>query len=106
MKTFRLLQARDADDPVIVEEHQSFASRLGIPVEQILRHDCLNEKTSADRVTQGVDAVLVGGSGRYSVYDDEPWLDDLSARSQTSINNFRPLLCFGFQAIVVALGET
>ena len=106
MKTFRLLQARDADDPVIVEEHQSFASRLGIPVEQILRHDCLNEKTSADRVTQGVDAVLVGGSGRYSVYDDEPWLDDFKRTLADLANQQFPTFasCFGFQAIVVALG--
>jgi GMP synthase (glutamine-hydrolysing) len=106
LQRFRLLQARDQGDPVIVEERAAFASRLGVSVEQLVVHDCINQATSADIVTAGVDAVLVGGSGEYSVYDDEPWLqqfkDTLGELAERQFPTFAS--CFGFQALVEALG--
>jgi GMP synthase (glutamine-hydrolysing) len=105
-KTFRLLQARNTDDPVVVEERHAFADRIGVPVEQIIRHDCINSPTNVDIVTEGVDAVLVGGSGQYSIYDPEPWLDDFKSTLAELANRQFPTFasCFGFQGFIVALG--
>lgn len=106
LQRFRLLQARDAGDPVIKEERAAFASRLGVRLEQVVLHDCINQSTSADIVTEGVDAVLVGGSGEYSVYDGEPWLqifkETLGELAERQFPTFAS--CFGFQALVEALG--
>lgn len=106
MPTFRLLQARVPGDPVRVEERQSFADRLGVSVDDVLPYDLLTGETHIDEVVRGVDAVLVGGSGHYSIYDDEPWLhpfiDTLGALAAADFPTFAS--CFGFQALVVALG--
>ncbi|MBT3224167.1 MAG: hypothetical protein HN348_34295, partial [Proteobacteria bacterium] len=71
---FRLLQARFEDDPVQQEELRSFASRLEVSPEDIFTHDLITKETTVEIITEGVDAVLVGGSGHFSVYDDAPWL--------------------------------
>lgn len=103
---FRLLQARTSDDPVRHEERVAFADKLGVPVEALLPLDLLTEPVSYSAVTRGVDAVLVGGSGRFSIYDDAPWLrpfihvlGELAARQFPTFAS-----CFGFQGLVVALG--
>ncbi|MEZ4316526.1 MAG: type 1 glutamine amidotransferase [Myxococcota bacterium] len=108
MPTYRLLQARHANDPVRREEHASFAAQLGVPVDDIVTHDLLSDPTSLASVTEGVDAVLVGGSGKFSVLDDEPWMqpfvDVLGALADAQFPTFAS--CFGFQGMVLALGGT
>lgn len=103
---FRLLQCRDPGDPVIAEERLAFATRLQVPIEDVLTHDCLLEPTRADIVADGVDAVLIGGSGAYSVYDGHPWLGDFIDTLGGLADQQTPTFasCFGFQALVVALG--
>ncbi|MCB9678873.1 MAG: type 1 glutamine amidotransferase [Alphaproteobacteria bacterium] len=106
MPTFRLLQARQAGDPVRHEERVSFAAQLGVPLDWVLPHDLLSEETTLATVTDGVDAVLVGGSGKFSVLDDEVWLppffDVLGALADAQFPTFAS--CFGFQGMVLALG--
>lgn len=108
MLRYRLLQARTADDPVRHEERASFCARLDVPLDAVQTWDLLEGKTDPDRVTDGVDAVLVGGSGAYSVLDEEPWLpaffDTMGALADRGFPTFAS--CFGFQAMVVALGGT
>ena len=70
----RLLQARDADDPVREEEAQAFADRLRIPRADVLTWDATRQPLSLDAVATGVDAVMVGGSGAYGVGSDVPWM--------------------------------
>lgn len=106
MPRYRLLQARTAEEPVLAEERAAFAEKLGVPLETILPYDLLEGTASYADVTEGVDAVLVGGSGKFSIYHDDPWLapfvetlGELAARQFPTFAS-----CFGFQGLVVALG--
>lgn len=105
---FRLLQARRRDDPVRSEERRSFAARLGVRPSQIASHSVLRDDLSVEAITEGVDAVLVGGSGDFSVLGDEPWVrpfvDAMGALAEGPLPMFAS--CFGFQALVLALGGT
>ncbi len=103
---FRLVQCRDAGDPVLAEEVTAFASAMGVAESALLPYDALSEPLDHASVTAGVDAVLVGGSGRYSVLDDTPWmprfiglLGELAAHDTPTFAS-----CFGFQGLVLALG--
>jgi len=71
---FRLLQARLPGDPVRLEERQAFAARLGVRASALTVHDLLEDPLHPDAVLDGVDAVLVGGSGAVSITQDLPWL--------------------------------
>ncbi len=82
-----------------------FADKLGCPERNILIHDLISgrpTKTLMDRV----DAVLVGGSGDYSVVQGGDWLpaamDCFRELYETSKPTFAS--CWGFQAFAQALG--
>ena len=103
--TFLLIQARKLDDPVRGEEIDAFAERAGVSRERIRPVDMTRDKLGMS-VTEGVDAVLVGGAGQYSVLDDDPgirggidFLGELACRGFPTFAS-----CFGFQALVLALG--
>ncbi len=104
---YRLLQARTADEPVREEELRAFAERLSISPTQIEPFDLLEGGTSLLRVTEGVDAVLVGGSGKFSVTDPvdwlEPFFDTLGELVDAQFPTFAS--CFGFQGLCIALGS-
>lgn len=101
-----LLQARYADDPCRLEERESFAEKLGLPVHSIRTHDLL-EGPPSFRAVRDFDALMMGGSGDFYV-------------SRGDLPHFRKLLdllvevaevghptfcsCFGFQCLVAALG--
>ena len=68
---FTLLQARNKGDVVRMEEARAFADRLGVEVDQIHPVDILTEDLHLDRLMER-DAVLVGGSGEYSVCEPVP----------------------------------
>ncbi len=105
---FRLLQARAPDDLVKEEERASFVELLEVDSAHVQSWDLLQGHTSPERVTQGVDAVLVGGSGAYGVNDDVAWMrsfiDTLGSLADTGSPLFAS--CFGFQGLCVALGAT
>lgn len=105
---FRLLQARDPGDPVIDEERAAFAARLGVPEAQVLPYDCVGGRSDWREITEGVDVVLVGGSGAYGMLDrfEHAWLQRfVDALGELSTRGFPTFAsCFGFQGIVVALG--
>jgi GMP synthase (glutamine-hydrolysing) len=103
----RLLQAREADEATAAEERDAFCARLGLPPSMVQQHDVLHQETTFARITDGVDAVLVGGSGRFGINDDAPWIpgfiDVLGALADAEFPTFAS--CFGFQALCVALGQ-
>lgn len=103
---FRLLQARRPGDPVREEEREVFAARLGVPIAQVIPHDLLSDPLHLPALTDGVDAVLVGGAGEFGVNDDTPWMhpfiDALGGLAESGFPLFAS--CFGFQGLVVALG--
>lgn len=106
MTKFRLLQARLPGDPVRQEERQAFASRLQVSPDDIIVHDMLNETSTFDVVTENVDAILVGGSGAFSILDDAPWIGDfVQTLGQLADSGFPTFAsCFGFHGMVLALG--
>ena len=103
---FRLLQARVPGDEAAADERLSFALRLGVPVEAVEPFDLLTGATTARAVSEGVDALLVGGSGHFSDSGSEPWvkvfIETMGAITEQAFPTFAS--CFGFQALVVALG--
>ena len=106
MTRFVLVQARAPGEVVAPEEHASFAAFLEVPVHQI---DCVSAVTDPlelDRLCDNYDAVLVGGSGKFGVNDDEDWLrpffDLLGGLAERDFPMFAS--CFGFQGLCVALG--
>jgi GMP synthase (glutamine-hydrolysing) len=103
---FRLLQARQQSDPVLHEEREAFAFQLGVDVDTIAPYDLLTHRSHFEDVTADVDIVLVGGSGDFSVLDDEPWLPAFfDTLKDLAVHQFPTFCsCFGFQGMVVALG--
>lgn len=103
---YLLLQSRDATDPVRALEVEGFAAALGVPVGALEVVDLLARAPTAAEV-RGARAVLLGGSGDYSVLDPFPWV----ARAVGSLRDEvlpsgTPTFasCFGFQLLVLALG--
>ena len=104
---FRLMQARLPSDPVRYEERVAFAAKLQVPVEDVVSWDLLTG-VDVDALTDGYDAVLVGGSGEFGVCDDAEWLPAFFDALAELCARRTPLFgsCFGFQGLVVALGGT
>ena len=106
MSRYILIQAREADEPVGPEEHASFAQKLGVAVDEITVASAITNPLDKDAIFDQFDAVLVGGSGRFSVTDDAPWLprffDFLGEVAEADFPMFAS--CFGFQGLCVALG--
>jgi len=102
---FLLLQVRNADDPMLSAEVTSFARALQVREEQIAVADLLAGFPDA-AVLQSCDAVLLGGSGHYSVARDSAWLDGILAGLARLCESGKPTFasCWGFQAIARALG--
>jgi len=106
MVHYRLLQARTSDDPVRSEERLAFAQKLGVTTEQVLPFDLLTGDANYARVTEGVQAVLVGGSGEFGVLDEVGWMPSFLATMKHLAQHRFPMFasCFGFQALSLALG--
>lgn len=99
-----LLQVRDQDDPMRPQEVECFRRRLpGVPVEAL---SVLYGRVSAADLS-GFDAVMVGGSGRYScVGNCEDWYSAACRTLETVLERRMPLFasCWGIQALGSVLG--
>ena len=101
-----LLQARHDDDAARHEERQSFADRAGVTLEQIVPFDLLQSTPTLDEIRRH-DALMVGGSGAYSVSKDNlPNQNGVMAVLAEVIETGHPTFasCFGFHLMVQALG--
>ena len=106
MLQFLLLQARNQDDPMAAHEHACFVEKLGVESAQVQRHSLLEGIPSASQL-EAVDALLIGGSGDYSVLDKHPWVTNfLTFLRQEVLEGGKPTFasCFGFQGLVLAGG--
>lgn len=103
--SFCLLQIRNLNDTVREDEVNCFVRRLEVDPSQVHALDVLHDPMDAS-IYDRFDAVLVGGSGEYSVLDDVPpiraLLDFLGETATIGFPVFAS--CFGFQALSVALG--
>lgn len=103
---FLLLQAREPGDLAAAQELTCFADALQVPEASVQPWDLLRGPPEAQHL-DGVDMLLVGGSGAFSVLDDEPWVHRfMDFLEETSVHRRFPTFasCFGFQALVIAGG--
>ncbi len=102
---FALLQARNPEDPSRGEEHDCFARRLGVPLETVQAVDMLTAEPGP-ALWADCDALLVGGSGEYSVLEGHPaitaWIAFLGETARHGHPTFAS--CFGFQMLTLGLG--
>lgn len=100
-----LLQIRDRDDAMRAHEQACFAQHIGIAKDAIDTWNLLQGSPPQQRLL-GAKAVLIGGSGDYSVVRGGPWLaaslDAMVRLVEAGIPTFAS--CWGFQAMSLALG--
>ncbi len=103
--TYLLLQVRNPEDPIREHEIDCFAKALGCPVSNIRAHDLITRHPEPQQIDQ-VDAVLIGGSGDFSVARGGPWLPAAMSTFQDLHRIAKPTFasCWGFQAFARALG--
>jgi GMP synthase (glutamine-hydrolysing) len=103
-KRLLLLQARDEKD-MLEQERLCFEERCRVPLGQFRIVNVVEGTLSASAL-DGMDAVLIGGSGAYSAWKDYAWmpvvLDLLRLVHQRRIPTFGS--CWGHQVIARALG--
>ena len=105
MTKYLLIQARNDSDIAKPEEHASFAHQLGVSVKSIVQSDIFSEEMTI-AAAEDYDAILVGGSGEYSVLDNHPTIIRFNDFVGELSTIGKPMFasCFGFQALALALG--
>jgi len=101
-----LLQARRLDDPMCEHEHRCFVSRTGLPPGNIVAHNLCEGPPPVARLRR-FDALTVGGSGEFYVSEGNlPRFAEMLEFLREAVERDHPTFasCFGFQAIVLALG--
>jgi GMP synthase (glutamine-hydrolysing) len=102
---YLLLQTRNSDDAMCVQEVGCFARMLGCQSSDIDVVDFL-VRVPSPRELEQADVILLGGSGHYSAAGEGAWLD----RSLDALRDLHRLgkptfaSCWGFQAMARALG--
>ena len=98
-----LLQIRNPEDPMRQQEIECFASALGVDAGQIKPWDLLAGRPGWRFVNQH-DAILIGGSGDYSVTRCSGWLDSSMELMREIVQEGKPAFasCWGFQAMAKA----
>lgn len=102
---YLLFQIRKPDDPMRKHEVDCFAQELGCPPSNIRVHDLISGPPKQESINQA-SAVLIGGSGDYSVVEGGPWLNEALATFRDLFEQGKPTFasCWGFQAFARALG--
>lgn len=102
----RLVQIRSRP-AVIAEEQASFQARTRLRADRFAVTNVLSDPIGAD-LSDGVDAVLIGGAGAYSVVDTFPWTDGLAGLCHACADRGVPLFgsCWGHQFVAWAFGGT
>lgn len=100
----RLIQVRERP-AVIAEEQASFRERAGLRADQLAVTDALTEALSP-ALLDGVDAVMIGGAGAYSVVDTFGWTPGLVDVCRACADRGVPLFgsCWGHQFVARAFG--
>lgn len=103
--SYLLLQIRDADDPMRTQEVDCFARALACSQAQIQVTSLLDGPPTLAQLA-AVDAVLLGGSGDYSVATGGDWLEPALVAMRELYEVSKPTFasCWGFQAMAKALG--
>ena len=102
---YLLLQVRNQDDPIRLQEVRCFADALRCEPAQIQVFDLLSGPPDLRQLGE-VDLVLLGGSGHYSVAQGGPWLEGALEGMRELYEMSKPTFasCWGFQAMARAMG--
>ena len=102
----RLIQIRDRE-AVRLEEQASFRERTQLADPQLVVTSALTDELHAG-LLDGVDAVMIGGSGAYSVTETFHWTQGLIDVCQACADREMPLFgsCWGHQFVARAFGGT
>jgi GMP synthase (glutamine-hydrolysing) len=102
---YLLLQVRNPGDPMRDHEVRCFARALKCGPSQIRVFDLISG-VPGKKLLDGVDVVLLGGSGDYSVAEGGPWLAAALEAMRELHDWGKPTFasCWGFQAMARALG--
>ncbi len=103
-----LLQARNPDDPILEHELACFVARSGLSRDAFRAMNLVTAPALDETLLEGVDVVMVGGSGDYSVVKGgfvwhEPMLEFMRLIVERDMPMFAS--CFGFQALAMAMGS-
>lgn len=100
-----LIQARSAPN-MERQEQQCFVERCHLPRQQIHVVNVARGGIPTPSLLEEVDALLIGGAGKYSAADDHPWTSSLHELVRHAVDRHLPTLgsCWGHQVIARALG--
>ena len=100
----RLIQIRDRE-AVRIEEQQSFRDRAHLAPDQLAVTSAITDDLHAG-LLDGVDAVMIGGAGAYSVTETFGWTQGLIDLCQACADREMPLFgsCWGHQFVARAFG--
>ena len=105
MKRALLVLLRDPGDPMADHEHTCFAVQSGLPREALTPWHMAWGPPGQARIDEH-DVVFFGGSGAYSVLDNEPFIHQAMDLMVELVGQDKPSYasCFGFQGLALALG--
>ena len=101
-----VLQARHNDDPMLEHERECFVSATGLDRSRFDWRNVVDGVPTLAEI-QSVDALLIGGSGHFSVTEPETdFFAPLTRVLREVVGHGHPTFgsCFGYQLLVVALG--
>ncbi|MFP4228755.1 MAG: type 1 glutamine amidotransferase [Salinivenus sp.] len=100
-----LVQARSAPD-MEQQEQECFFERCHLPAEQFHLLNVARGDVPDPAVLPEVDAVLIGGAGKYSATGEYPWMNGLLSLVREAVDAGLPTFgsCWGHQVIARALG--
>ncbi len=88
------------------QEQQCFVERCRVGPNQFSLLNVARGDIPDPAVLRDIDAVLIGGAGKYSAANDYPWMDGLLALVEDAVDRGCPTFgsCWGHQIIARALG--
>ena len=103
-----VLQSRFASDPMLEHERGCFLAATGRDESELHFRNVTAGMPTPDEITS-YDALIIGGSGDFSVVErDQPFFDPLADLLHSVVDRSFPTFgcCFGYQVLVDAMGGT
>ncbi len=104
----KILLIQSRKDKMIEHEYNCFIKEMDLKPEELIAYDMFKENKIDAKITDIYDAVILGGTGEFAVYDEDqmPFLDDIYRLIRHCYDKNIPLIgvCFGIQLAAMAFG--